>query len=144
MDFLVSGGISVIQRCLKKLYKHFFEIETGEYTMAQGLTVEQIKKEYFKVFFALLLFTAITVGAAYVHFGAHWLNILVGVVIAAIKSAMVIWIFMHIKFDNKYLRAMIVVPLFFSIVMMFALTQLETFPPDSKEVTPIEHHEGGH
>ena len=106
--------------------------------MAQGLTTEQTLKEYFKVFAGLLIFTALTVGAAYVSFGAHWLNILIGVVIAAVKSAMVIWIFMHIKFDNPYLRAFIMVPLFLFIVMIFALTQLESFTPQGMEPGSIK------
>lgn len=98
--------------------------------MAEGLTFAEIKKEYLKVFVALIVFTALTVIAAFdwvPHSWGHWgtyLHVGVGLVIAFIKAAMVVWIFMHIKFDHPYLRVTIAIPLFLFAVMLFALTVL--------------------
>lgn len=98
--------------------------------MAEGLTFEQTKKEYLKIFLMLVLFTFLTVGASFVHFPesmgtfGHVLHIGIGLLIAFAKAAMVVWIFMHIKFDNPYLRAMIFIPLFLFAVLLFALTTL--------------------
>ncbi len=88
---------------------------------------------YYKVFGGLLAFTALTVGAAQIHFPVSWgqmgvmVNLGIGLLIATVKVLMVMYIFMHLKFDNKYLRAFILVPVFLFIVMVFALTNLEDF-----------------
>lgn len=88
---------------------------------------------YYKVFGALMLFTALTVGAAQIHFPVSMgqsgvlINLGIGLLIATLKVLMVLYIFMHLKFDNKYLRAFIYVPVFLFIVLVFALTTLETF-----------------
>ena len=96
--------------------------------MAEGLTFEQTKREYLKIFFMLVAFTLLTVLASldwmpksWGHFG-HTLHIAVGLIIAFLKAGMVVWIFMHIKFDNPYLRAMIFIPLFLFAVLLFSLT----------------------
>ncbi len=98
--------------------------------MAEGLTFEQTKREYLKIFAMLVGFTILTVIAAIIHFPeswghtGHYLHVGVGLLIAFAKAAMVVWIFMHIKFDNPYLRAMIFIPLFLFAVLFFALTTL--------------------
>lgn len=98
--------------------------------MAEGLTFEETKREYLKIFFALMIFTALTVFAAkgwQVDSSdgiAHLVHILVGLAIALIKAIMVVYVFMHIKFDHKLLRLCIYVPLMFSSFLMFALTVL--------------------
>lgn len=87
--------------------------------MAEGLTYAQSLKEYLKIFTMLLVFTVLTVVAAFIHF-ADPLGWIVGLLIAAAKTAMVIYIFMHIKFDHPYLRFTIAVPLFLFGIMVFA------------------------
>jgi cytochrome c oxidase subunit IV len=57
---------------------------------------------YIFVWLALLAFTSITVTVAGVNFGQITLFIALG--IAAIKSALVINIFMHIKFEEKIFK----------------------------------------
>ena len=85
------------------------------------------------MFGILLLFTALTVGAAQIHFPASMgqagvlINLIIGLIIATFKVLMVMYIFMHLKFDNKYLRAFVLVPVFLFVVMVFALTTLEDF-----------------
>ncbi len=91
------------------------------------------RKDYYRVFGALIALTAVTVGAAeWIHFPGLGqfgvlINLAIGLIIATIKVTMVLYIFMHLKFDNKYLRAFIFVPVFLFAVMVFALTNLETF-----------------
>ncbi len=91
--------------------------------MASGESFEQIQKSYFKVFLALMVLTALTVAVTTIHFG-DVLNIVVGVLIAVAKAALVIWIFMHLKFDNRRLRYFVYVPAFFFVTFVLALTVL--------------------
>ncbi|MBX7155237.1 MAG: cytochrome C oxidase subunit IV family protein [Bacteriodetes bacterium] len=95
-----------------------------------------IKKSYMKVFYLLMGFTALTILASQIdtffatmfgHTGGTYVNMTVGLIIATIKVVLVMYIFMHLKFDNKYLRAFVYVPIFLFIVMVFALNVLETF-----------------
>ena len=91
------------------------------------------RPSYYKVFAALLGLTALTVGAAQIHFPVSMgqlgvmINLGIGLLIATIKVSLVLYIFMHLKFDNKYLRAFVFVPVFLFFVMVFALTNLENF-----------------
>lgn len=91
---------------------------------------EVMIKQYIKVFTWLFIFTALTVVAAMDWVPKSWgeiggtLHISVGLIIAFLKAIMVIYIFMHIKFDNKFLRVFIFVPLFLFCVLSFALNIL--------------------
>jgi caa(3)-type oxidase subunit IV len=85
------------------------------------------RKEYYKVFFFLLLMTVLTVIAAKIPMPGRTgaiIHVTIGLIIAVLKVAAVVWIFMHIKFDNVYLRAMIFIPVFLFFVLTFALTVL--------------------
>ncbi len=65
---------------------------------------EEIAKHvrvYIMVFIALACLTAITVGVSYIHFGSHWMNILVALVIAGIKGSLVAAYFMHLISEKK-------------------------------------------
>ena len=57
---------------------------------------------YFFVWLALLAFTSITVTVAGISLGKYTMLVALG--IAAIKSALVINIFMHIKFDEPIFK----------------------------------------
>lgn len=78
-------------------------------------------KVYLGVGAALLVLTAITVGISYFHFGAF--NLLVAMMVAAVKATLVALYFMHLKYDNKlYLFIFVSSVLFvavFVIVTMF-------------------------
>jgi cytochrome c oxidase subunit 4 len=54
-------------------------------------------KTYYLVYFALMFLLAVTVGLAFVNL--EGLNLTVALVVASVKSALVIWYFMHVK-DN--------------------------------------------
>ena len=52
---------------------------------------------YFMVYIALMVLLVVTVGLAFVNLGG--LNLTVAMIVATIKSLLVIWYFMHVK-DN--------------------------------------------
>jgi caa(3)-type oxidase subunit IV len=94
-------------------------------------SVAEMQRAYMKIFGALLLFTFLTVVAAKgLHFPESWgdfghtLHIIIGLAIAVAKAWMVVYVFMHIKFDTPYIRAFIYIPLFLFCVLVFALTVL--------------------
>ena len=62
---------------------------------------------YFITWFGLLLLTAITVTAAGMHFGA--LNVLVALAIASAKATIVLYFFMHLKYETTIFHRMLVI-----------------------------------
>jgi cytochrome c oxidase subunit 4 len=76
-------------------------------------------KIYFAVFGALMVFTAITVGAAYVDMGA--LNNVIMIAIAVIKATLVVLFFMHVKYSTRLIPLVVVGGVFFLLVM-FGIT----------------------
>lgn len=99
--------------------------------MGSHVSTVEMQRSYMKVFIALLIFTFLTVVAAKgLHFPESWgtagrmLHVTIGLLIAFLKAWMVVYVFMHIKFDNPYIRIFIYVPLFLFAVLVFALTVL--------------------
>jgi len=95
---------------------------------------ENVIPAYMRVFYALSFFTILTVVAAkWIHFPPAWgtpgdmLHVSIGVIIAVIKVICVMYIFMHLKFDNPVLRLAVYIPVFLFCVLVFALNFLETF-----------------
>ncbi len=71
----------------------------------------------------LMILTLLTVGVSYIHLGR--LNLVVAVVIASIKAALVVTFFMHLKYDNKFNALILVVTLLF-IGVFFAYVMNDT------------------
>jgi cytochrome c oxidase subunit 4 len=76
-------------------------------------------KTYIAVFVTLLVFTGITVGAAYVDLGV--LNPVVALAIACFKAVIVILFFMHVKFQSKLVK-MTVGAGFFTFLVLITMT----------------------
>ena len=74
---------------------------------------------YSIVFATLLLFTGITVGAAYVDLGV--LNPIVALAIASFKAVIVILFFMHVKYQSKLVK-MTVAAGFFAFLVLVTMT----------------------
>lgn len=72
---------------------------------------------YIKVFATLIFLTFITVAASRVDFGAF--NAIVAFAIATVKAVLVASIFMHLKYDDKMNRIIIISAVFFLIVLWF-------------------------
>ena len=76
-------------------------------------------KIYVSVFLALMVFTALTVGAAFINMGPF--NAVVALTIAVIKAVLVILFFMHVRYSSKMVMVIIIAG-FFWMGIMFVLT----------------------
>jgi cytochrome c oxidase subunit IV len=75
--------------------------------------------QYAMVFATLLVFTGITVGAAFVNLGI--LNPVVALAIACTKAVIVILFFMHVKYQSKLIK-MTVGAGFFTFLVLVTMT----------------------
>src|SRR5580693_579006 len=74
---------------------------------------------YTIVFATLLVFTGVTVGAAYVDLGI--LNPVVALAIACFKAVVVILFFMHVKYQSKLVK-LTVASGFFTFIVLVTMT----------------------
>jgi len=79
-------------------------------------------RSYVLIFSLLMVFTAVTVAAAFINLGA--LNFPVAISIAIIKATLVILFFMHVKYSSQLTKLIIGSGLFFLLVM-FSLTMTD-------------------
>ena len=78
-------------------------------------------KVYGVIFGALLLGTAITVGASYLELGDF--NVIVALAIACIKAVLVILFFMHVKYSSRLTKLTVVAGFFtFLVLITMAMT----------------------
>ncbi|MCS6902203.1 MAG: cytochrome C oxidase subunit IV family protein [Myxococcales bacterium] len=76
---------------------------------------------YLAVFGALLVMTAVTVGASYIDFGAA--SVAVAVLIATVKAFLVAFFFMHLRHDKPFHSLVLVSGLLFlSFLFLFTLS----------------------
>ena len=73
-------------------------------------------KTYGTIFGALLVFTALTVGASYLELGVF--NAVVALAIACIKAVLVILFFMHIKYSSRLTKLTLAAGFFTFIVLI--------------------------
>lgn len=88
--------------------------------------IEEIQKsikKYLIIGATLIVFTGITVWLSYVELPTHSLNILVGMIVATFKAALVALIFMHLNHE----RPLIYKVLAFTLVFVLALFLLFIF-----------------
>ncbi len=76
-------------------------------------------KKYLKVTAGLMALLAVTVAAAYIHFGAF--NIVVAMLISVAKALLILLFFMHVGRSTPLVRACVCAG-FFWLVLMMALT----------------------
>ena len=76
-------------------------------------------KTYLAVFFALMVFTAITVAVAFVDLGP--LNNVVMLGIALLKATLVVMYFMHVKYGTRLIPMVVASGIFF-LAIMFVIT----------------------
>ncbi|MBL8137066.1 MAG: cytochrome C oxidase subunit IV family protein [Acidobacteria bacterium] len=77
---------------------------------------------YLSIFAALMVLSAITVGAAFVNLGAF--NPIVALAIAGVKATLVILFFMHVKYSSRLTKLTVVLSLFF-VAILFAETLMD-------------------
>jgi cytochrome c oxidase subunit 4 len=86
-------------------------------------------RRYLYIFYALLFGTLITVGASYIPFGNHAINIAVALLIASGKAFLVAGYFMHLISERKMIYGMLAFTAFFFLGLMFlTLSAYADFP----------------
>ena len=80
------------------------------------------KGSYFAIFAALMVLTVVTVAAAFVNVGPFSAAVALG--IATLKATLVVLFFMHVKYNSR-LTKLIVVSGFFFLVILVALTMTD-------------------
>ena len=77
---------------------------------------------YLSIFAALMVLSAITVGAAFINLGVF--NPIVALTIAIIKATLVILFFMHVKYSSRLTKITVVLSFFF-VAILFAETFMD-------------------
>jgi cytochrome c oxidase subunit IV len=75
------------------------------------------------IWLALLAFTGITVGAAFVDLGPF--NIIVALAIATIKATLVVLFFMHVKYTHEKLTGLVIVSAIFFLFILLSLSMAD-------------------
>lgn len=88
---------------------------------------------FLKVLIALLVLTAITVLAAQVDLG-EW-NIVGAMLIATVKASLVIYFFMHGKYENRIIWTYILIPF---ILLAIMIGGVFTDDPFRSKPTPVQ------
>ncbi len=76
-------------------------------------------KTYIAVWAGLLALTALTIKVAALRLGA--LSMLANLLIASSKASLVLWFFMHLKYETRLLKTMLLVPIA-TLTVMIGLT----------------------
>jgi cytochrome c oxidase subunit 4 len=71
---------------------------------------------YITIFLSLMVLTGVTVGAAYVDFGAF--NFAIAMLIASFKASLVVWYFMHVKDQSHLTKLTLATGLFFLAILL--------------------------
>ena len=82
--------------------------------------LQQHVKKYIKIGVLLGVFTVITVALSYWELPTHALNIIVGMIVAAFKAALVGLIFMHLNHERSLIYKVLLFTLVF-VMGMFVL-----------------------
>jgi len=98
---------------------------------------------YWKVFFALLIFTFLTVAQAKLITLDHTVNRVIGVLIATTKASLVALFFMHLKYEKKYFYPVVIFPLILVLVIIFANFPDVAFGEHTTPAVELKHEAGG-
>jgi cytochrome c oxidase subunit IV len=74
------------------------------------------KSTYYAIFGALMVLTAVTVGAAFVNLGSF--NFPVAIGIAITKATLVILFFMHVKYSSQLTKLFVGMAFFFLLILL--------------------------
>ena len=98
---------------------------------------------YVTIFLALMVLTAVTVVAAFVNLGQF--NFLVAMIIACFKASLVIWYFMHVKYQSKLTKLTLATGMFFLAILLsmmlldYSSKALTPMPPPTDSAGEIGH-----
>ena len=79
---------------------------------------------YITVWVALLTLTAITVTVAKMDLGVY--STLTAIVIASIKAGLVLWFFMHLNYEKRLLKLLLLVPIV-TLAIIIGLTFVDVW-----------------
>jgi cytochrome c oxidase subunit 4 len=71
---------------------------------------------YVTIFLALMVLTGATVGAAYINLGSF--NFPLAMLIAIFKASLVVWFFMHVKYQSHLTKLTVATGLFFLAILL--------------------------
>jgi cytochrome c oxidase subunit 4 len=78
------------------------------------------RRQYLTIFLVLFVLTVLEVGVAYVH--GHKREVIAALFgLALVKAACVALFFMHLKWETRVLRAIVVIPLMFPVLYAVVL-----------------------
>jgi cytochrome c oxidase subunit 4 len=98
-------------------------------TVQEQEHVAQHVRRYLYVFYALIFGTLITVGASYIPFGNHEINIAVALFIACGKAFLVAGFFMHLISERKMIYGLLgFTAVFFLGLMFLTVSAFADFP----------------
>jgi len=93
---------------------------------------------YLTIFLALMVGTALTVAAAFVDLGQF--NFAVAMAIAAFKASLVVWYFMHVKYQSSLTKLTVATGLFF-LTILLGMMMIDyggrAFSPQSAPTDPM-------
>lgn len=98
---------------------------------------------YITIFSALMILTAATVGAAFVNLGQF--NFPVAMVIAAFKASLVVWYFMHVKYQSHLTKLTLATGLFFLTILLgmmlidYSSKAMTPMPPPTDPIGVMGH-----
>lgn len=103
--------------------------------------LQQHVKKYVKIGIILGVFTIITVALSYWELPTHAMNIIVGMIVAAFKAALVGLIFMHLNHE----RSLVYKVLLFTLVFVLGLFVLTYFSHENPLTFPgFDGYKPGH
>jgi cytochrome c oxidase subunit 4 len=76
---------------------------------------------YVMIFVMLVILTAATFGVSFYRFSSEFINVLLAMIVATTKATLVAMFFMHLKFEGKLVRALMIVPLCLCVILVTAL-----------------------
>lgn len=62
-------------------------------------------RTYVYVWGSLVILTGLTLAAAALEFGG--LSIMINILIASVKASLVVWLFMHLKYESRLFKVML-------------------------------------
>jgi cytochrome c oxidase subunit 4 len=71
---------------------------------------------YITIFAALMVLTGVTVASAFVNLGQF--NFAVAMLIAGFKASLVVWFFMHVKYQSSLTKLTVATGLFFLAILL--------------------------
>jgi cytochrome c oxidase subunit 4 len=76
---------------------------------------------YYLIFTLLVALTILTVLVAFHRFQSEAVNLMLALLVAAIKASLVALFFMHLKFEGKLIYTIFIVPLLLCVLLTVAL-----------------------